>query len=177
MNILNSIESAAGNVENYLGSFLPSNSTTYTAAPATSTINPQKLASSIAYNETRGEQNPYSFKQYSGSSTIGNANGKYQITDAELKAYAPRFLGTQITPQQFLNNPSLQDRYINTKIQSLANRRLTPEQILAVHRGGMSDLTPQGLSARVQQYQPYVTAGMNQYNATSSPQIMPLTKK
>lgn len=164
------------NIPNALASFIPSRTYDYTKAPTPApAVDASKLGNAIAYNETRGVQNPYSFTKYSGDPTIGNANGKYQVTDAELKTYSPKFLGTTTSPQTFLQSPALQDRYIQAKINSLSSRGLTPAQILAVHRGGMSDLTPGGLASVTKAYQPYISAGMSQYNSTSTPQAASLS--
>ena len=129
---------------------------------ASTTTNPDLIRQSIAHNETRGIlTNPYSFKKYSGSETMGNANGKYQVTDGELKTYGPKYLGRQVSSQEFLNTPALQDQYMNAKISSLQSRGLSTDQILAAHRGGASDLTPTGLQGLVQKYSGYVNSGMN----------------
>lgn len=136
-------------------------------------VDPQKLATAIRTNETGGEKNPYAFSRPSGSSTLGNANGAYQVTDGELKTYAPRFLGMPVSSQTFLQSPALQDRYIKAKISSLASRGLTPEQIFATHRGGMSDLTAAALQGITSKYKGYVDAGMLNYNGTTTPTSSP----
>ena len=136
-------------------------------------VNSEKLAEAIRINETGGvKKNAYSFRQPSNSGIPGDmANGAYQVTDAELATYAPRYLGKAVTPQQFLNDPTMQDNYMRVKATALGDRGLTPEQIMAVHRGGASDLTPQALTMMVQKYQPYVIKGMMNYTKQATPQI------
>lgn len=125
--------------------------------PAPNT-DPNLIAQAIKNNETGGKQSPYSFSQPSGAGDM--ANGAYQIRDSELKTYAPRYLGANVTSQQFLNDPQMQDNYMNAKATSLANRGLTPQQIMAVHRGGASNLTASALDALVKAHQGYVDKGM-----------------
>lgn len=131
--------------------------------PEKKTINLPKAVGAIKYNESRGEKEPYYFSQPSGSSTLGKALGAYQITEGELKTYAKRFLGKPVTTKEFLSNPKLQDEYMKEKIRSLAKRGLNLEQILAVHRYGMSDLSKEGLAKTVKKAEGYVKAGISQY--------------
>ena len=113
--------------------------------------------------ETGGEKDPYSFSQPSGYKKIGNANGKYQITDAELKAYAPKFLGKEITPQEFLSSPELQDQFMEAKAKHLLeDLKLTPDKALAAHRAGYSNLDI--LPEKVKEHQGYVDKGLELFN-------------
>lgn len=140
-------------------------------APTGQPVNATKLSQAIKSNETGGQKNPYSFRQPSGAGDY--ANGAYQVRDSELKTYAPRYLGQPITSQQFLDSPAMQDNYMNAKASSLAQRGLTPEQILAVHRGGGSDLTAPVLSSLVNRYQGYVSQGMKFYGQLDQPVAPP----
>jgi hypothetical protein len=72
-------------------------------------------------------------------------------------------LGKPVTTKEFLSNPKLQDEYMKEKIRSLAKRGLNLEQILAVHRYGMSDLSKEGLAKTVKKAEGYVKAGISQY--------------
>ncbi|MDE2105248.1 MAG: hypothetical protein KGL39_48935 [Patescibacteria group bacterium] len=137
-----------------------------TPAP-TPAVDPARIAEAVRYNETRGVQDPYAFRRPSGAGDY--ANGAYQVRDAELATYAPRYLGRAVTPQQFLASPQMQDQYMRAKAEALAKRGLTPEQILAAHRGGASDLTPEGLASLVSRNKGYVDAGMQVYNNPASP--------
>lgn len=140
------------------------------SSPLPPSVDPGKIAQAIKNNETGGIRNPYSFRQPSNSGIRGDmANGAYQVTDAELATYAPKYLGKTVTSQQFMADPQMQDNYMNVKATALAGRGLTPDQIMAVHRGGGSDLTPPALQGLVQKYQPYVSKGMQFYNQGSSP--------
>ena len=168
--------SILSNIGNSFESLLPASAPTTYVNPAAQTtgVDVQRVVSSIKGNETGGIQNPYSFHQPSGSKAMGNANGAYQITDGELKTYAPRFLGRAVTPQQFLSDPSMQDTYMSHKVMSLANRKLSAPQIMAVHRGGMSDLTPEGISSMQTKYASYVHSGMLKYSGQQDTAAEPL---
>ena len=161
MNELNNIGSALTN-------FLPSRETDYTA-PAP--VDTPKMMSAIKYNESRGQTNPYRLVRYSGDPSLGNANGAYQITDGELRTYAPKFLGRPVSSSEFLQSPALQDQYIHSKVQSLANQGRTPEQILAMQRGGMSASTTPEIDNLVNTHQAYIQSGMSQYGPASTPTV------
>lgn len=141
--------------------------------PAPARADPGRVSAAIRQNETGGVKNPYSFRQPSGNPAMGMANGAYQVTDAELRSYAPLYLGRPVTSQQFLASPQLQDQYMNVKATNLAARGLTPQEIMAVHRGGSSDLTASALSSMVTRYQPYVTKGMTYYDQAAAPPATP----
>jgi hypothetical protein len=123
-----------------------------------------KLKDAIAHNESRGESKPYQFRKFSGSKAMGEDLGKYQITTEELRVYSKRFIGKQVTPDEFIASPELQDQYILGKIKNLSSRGLTPEEILAVHRSGMSDLTRESLNRKLKERADYVKSGLLAYN-------------
>lgn len=126
-------------------------------------VDTPKLITAIKYNESRGEKEPYSFSQPSGTSTLGHALGAYQITEGELKTYAKRYLGKVVTAAEFLASPELQDEYIKNKIEALAKRGLSVEEIMAVHNKGASDLTPEGLAKVKEKAKEYIKSGMDIY--------------
>ncbi len=127
------------------------------------TPNTPKLIETIKYNETRGEENPYTFSQPSGNDALGLALGAYQITEGELKTYAKRYLGRAITAEQFLANPGIPDEYLKNTIDSLTKRGLSVEDILAVHNKGASDLRPEALKETREKAKEYIKSGMEVY--------------
>lgn len=131
-------------------------------APAKQNIDPQRTAMAIKYNETRGEKNPYDFSRFSGSKSLGNALGAYQVTEGELKTYAPKFLGRSVTSEEYQKDPSLQDMYTQAKVSYLRDKGLNLSQILAAHRGGFSNLNK--INDTMSQYKGYVDAGVTAYN-------------
>lgn len=136
-----------------------------TTAPGTkngSDVEPsvvKKIQTQIKHNESEGQSDQYGSSQPSGNKKDGDALGAYRVTESELKTYAPRFLGKSVTKGEFLSNPSLQDSYMKEKISSLLRRGLTSDEVLAVHRDGMSDLTKEGLKKKVEGRSGYVEAG------------------
>lgn len=126
-------------------------------------VDVDKLAKTIKTLETQGEKEPYAFRRFSGSKALGDALGAYQITENELKTYGKRFLGKNVSRKEFLSNPKLQDDYMKGKINSLMERGLSLEEILASHRRGMSDLTEKGLADRLQKASRYVKKGLEFY--------------
>lgn len=116
------------------------------------------LQFAIGKNETRGEKDPHSFSRPSGSKVLGDALGKYQVTEGELATYAERFLGRPTTRTEFLSNPDMQERYMRSKLQFLTSKGLDDEQVLAAHRGGFADFDV--LPEKVEQFKGYVQKGI-----------------
>lgn len=105
----------------------------------------QKIAKSIANNETGIVQgDPYSFSQPSGNKQYGRALGKYQVTEGELKSYAPKYLGQAISGNDFLASSTAQDKYIQGKIQHYSSLGYSPEQIADIHRRGVTNSSDPG---------------------------------
>ncbi len=131
--------------------------------PEKPSIEIPKLLEAIKHNETRGEKDPYNFSRSSGSTTQGKALGAYQVTEGELKTYADRFLGHDVTPKEFLSSPELQDSYMENKIKWMTEKGFSIPEIIAAHRGGFGDLTK--VSKKVEEYGKYVKSAMDQYNS------------
>jgi len=126
---------------------------------------PDNLVSAIANNETgvitARKKDPYAFFQKSGSKALGDALGKYQVTEGELKSYAKQFLGRDVTRKEYLTSPEIQDEYVKNKVKFLKQEGLTDAQILAVHRYGISGYGDEGaLEKKVTRAQPYVAKGL-----------------
>lgn len=90
----------------------------------------------LAYNESRGVENPYTFNKPSGVKEYGNDLGKYQVTEATLKRLAKRYLGREVTTQEFLNSPQLQEEFMRNRVRAQINMGYTPQQIADFHRSG-----------------------------------------
>lgn len=99
-----------------------------------------KLREAIGMSETSiiPEEKRYSYNKPSGIKLFGRDLGKYQVTDAELKTYAKRYLGRNVTSDEFLKNPKLQDEYMDNKIKYLREQGYTDAEIAAIHRGGIN---------------------------------------
>lgn len=111
---------------------------------------PTEIRQAIGMAESRGEKNPYQFSRFSGKNELGNALGKYQVTEGELKSYAKRYLGKDVTSQEFLTNPKFQDDYINNKVADQQKQGIGLDDIISNHRGG--------INSKVSDYQDYVNS-------------------
>lgn len=121
------------------------------------------LIKAIANNETGTTtiKNPYTFSKWSDpmkgpKSKYGKDLGKYQITSARLKEKAEAFLGKKVSDEEFLKNPSLQDKFMKEEILWLKNLGLTPEEILAVHRHGWGDLSKEAINKAKEARKKYI---------------------
>lgn len=109
----------------------------HTAALRTDMLN--KTTKAIGSNETSiiPAAQKYSSSQDSRVKAYGRALGKYRVTEAELKAYAPHYLGRSVTPDEFLANPAVQDQYLHHKILHFTSQGYTPEQFADIHNKGL----------------------------------------
>ncbi len=121
------------------------------------------IKDTIKYMESRGEQDPYSFSQPSGIKELGDALGAYQITEAKLRENAKRFLGKSVSKDEFLNNPELQDKYIESEIKYLLDSGFKVNSLFSAHRGGWSDLRRSATEARNKKYQQYMNEATQKY--------------
>lgn len=94
-----------------------------------------RIIGGIANNETGGvKTDPYSFSKGDGAG--GTDLGKYQVNTATLKDLSKKYLGRQVTPQEFLSNPQLQDQFMIARTQNLLKQGYTPAQVADYHRNG-----------------------------------------
>lgn len=143
----NQIGSGVSKVGNSLSHLLDSAPITYTApikpVLPKPVIDTNKFLKAIATNETGGVKgNPYQFSQPSGDTSLGKALGKYQVTEGELKTYGKKFLGKNITPQQYLNSPEIQDNYLLGKANYYGGQGYAPQDIADIHRRGLKNSYP-----------------------------------
>ena len=112
------------------------------------------IVKAIAYNESRGEKNPYSARRFSGKKELGDALGAYQVTQGELKSYGKKYTGKDITDKEFIGNKELQDLYMENKVKDLETRyKMSYADILRAHRGG--------LNVKKGKHESYVRAGLS----------------
>ena len=142
------ISDSLSNIGNFAKSINPfGSSTTYYKNSSTPIIDPDttKFLKAIAGNETSVVPgNKYASSQYSGLKSLGQAGGKYRVTEGELKSYSPRYLGKPTTYQEFMNSPQLQDTYMTNKYQYLKKLGYTPQQIADIHNKGMKNSSSPG---------------------------------
>lgn len=116
----------------------------------------EDLKKALANNETGGVKNPYSLRKFSGSTKYGEDLGKYQITTARLSEKSKDFLGRKVTPDEFIANPSLQDRFIDAQIKWQKENGLSDKEILATHRHGWGNMKPEQLKKAVSAREEYI---------------------
>lgn len=109
------------------------------------------------------EEQRYSSSQFSGKPKLGDALGKYRVTENELKHYSPRYLGIEVTRKEFLENPGLQDRYVLNKFKTLTEKdKYTLEQVADIHNKGIQKSSDPG--SDIYQNPKYVNDFINFYN-------------
>lgn len=106
-------------------------------------VDRKKFLNAIASNETGiVKGNAYASSQPSGYSPTDMALGRYRVTAAELASYGKKYLGKNVTPQQFLNSAQSQDDYMYNKAQHLANKGYTLQDIADIHNKGIKHSYP-----------------------------------
>lgn len=127
-----------------------------------------RIAWAIKQNETRGVKgDPYKFSKPSGNKNLGLAIGAYQTTEGDLKSYAPRYIGQDISGKQFMASTTAQDNYMNNKIKYYREKGYTPEQIADIHRAGYTKSDVPG--GTKYQNPKYVESFKKFLDATSTP--------
>lgn len=130
------------------------------------------ILETIAHNESSiipAEEDKYTFRKPSGDASMGDDIGKYQVVEAEILAWSDDFLGRTVTPDEFHQSPELQEEYMNAKVKALLEEGLTMEEILAVHRDGLTGYgDPEVVARKLTKRDDYVTNGMAWYREQQS---------
>lgn len=123
------------------------------------------MMSAIGNNETGGVKGDrYSYSKFSGNEKMGKDMGYYQVTNGELNSWGKQFMKRKIDTKEWLSSPKLQNDYMRTKIKALAEEGATPQEIFALHRGGLSlYANPEVRKKKVKERQNYVNKAMNYY--------------
>lgn len=98
------------------------------------------IKSQISFRETGTSTKPYTAtnKNKDGTTDLG----KYQINTDTLKTYSKQFLGKQVTPDQFLDSPSIQEKFMSAEIAHLKSLGVKKfDTLLALHHVGFSDIS------------------------------------
>lgn len=127
-------------------------------------INHDAFLGAIANNETAGVKgDPYQFSRFSGRKELGNAIGKYQVTQGELDTWSQKFLGSKVDEETFKRFPGLQDTYMREKANYLnSTYGWGPDRIMAAHRGGFGK--PNEIDRIMKEHQGYIDQGLKFYN-------------
>lgn len=121
--------SAAAVVANQPNTF----STTKTEQPK---VNPEidNLKKEVAFRESGVSEDPYQTIHKNATSTD---YGKYQINEKTLKSYGKKFLGKDVSPEEFLTNPDLQEQFTEKAITHLKSLGVKSQDAILIflHRG------------------------------------------
>lgn len=131
-------------------------------------IDPVKVAKVIKSIETDILKEPYSFRQPSGDKALGDALGAYQITEGLLKRYGKDYLGKEVTTEQFLKSPQLQDKFMEKEIERWDKEKdgkLSPQMAMAIHRRGWKGAREK-FDGNVGDTRSYVEKGLKRYYKT-----------
>lgn len=113
------VQDAFSSTTNYQAPLHPVAQQLMAKPPQQVSLNPNgmssdRIKSEIAFRESGVSNNPYA--------TVNaktNDYGKYQVNADTLKTYSKMFLGQEVTPQQFLANPQLQEKFMQNAITHL----------------------------------------------------------
>ena len=95
--------------------------------------------SGISHMESDVKGNKYmaTRKNSDGSTDLG----KYQVNSATLQNLAPKYLGMQVTPAQFLADPNMQERFATDRVTNFARQGYGKDDIASMwHHGASSKL-------------------------------------
>lgn len=124
-------------------------------------LNTLEIMKAIENNESTAIGDKYTFHKFSGDKRYGDDLGKYQITSARLREKSKDFIGRKVSDKEFLASPYLQELFIEKQIRWLADRGLSPKEILAVHRNGWGDLSREAIDKAMELRKSYVDKATN----------------
>lgn len=87
------------------------------AEASTGELDAETIKAEIAFRESGVSKNPYTAKNENKNGT--SDYGKYQVNEQTLKTYSKKFLGKEITPQEFLKSPALQEKFMESAVKHL----------------------------------------------------------
>lgn len=122
-----------------------------------------KIPQTLRYMESRGQKDPYDYTRQVGGK-YGNALGAYQIRETTLKENAKRFLGKDITSQEFIKNPQLQDQFIEAEIKYLQDLGYKTNSLITAHHSGWGSPKTSDVKANNLKFQKYMNEAMKYYN-------------
>lgn len=96
----------------------------------------------IAFRETGiVPENKYAFSIPSGDGKTRDL-GKYQVNENTLASYGKRFLGSVVSPEEFLASSALQERFVEVAYNHLVSQGVkTLDTMLALWKGGWGDIS------------------------------------
>jgi hypothetical protein len=115
-------------------------------------LSPERIKSEIAFRESGTSAEPYK--------TVGVTGdyGKYQVSLPTLNTWAKKFLGKTVSADEFLNDPLLQEKFMEETIKHLAsNGAKSLDAFLILHHRGWGNFSAKRIrdlkqTAEVQKY-------------------------
>lgn len=117
-------------VRNITGNYL-----SYTRQPDPASPDVTGFLSALAKRESGGQKDPYTAigkKTKSGDV----AYGKYQIMGNNIPSWTKQYLGTAMTPEQFMNDPQAQDQLMTKRATDLYKQYGDWSDVASVHFSG-----------------------------------------
>jgi len=111
------------------------------------TLNLDEIKKQVAYRESRSSKDPYTAVNKANKN--GTADyGKYQVNSTTLKENSQRFLGQDITPEEFLKRPDLQEKFFEQTMKHFKDNLNVKnlDTALTLWHRGFGDIS----SARIQ---------------------------
>lgn len=102
--------------------------------PASKKKKRQPNLEQIANYENRGVPPEERYKSVGVSGDLG----KYQVSPPTLQTYAPMLLGRDVSPEEFLSNPQLQEQFAQGLLGHMADLGMDPEQAIKAWHVGIN---------------------------------------
>lgn len=100
----------------------------------------ENLRKEIAYRESRGSTTPYTAVNKNDDGT--SDYGKYQVNEQTLKTYAKKYIGKDITPEEFMADPAAQEKFFDGWVKRMKELGVkNPKTFLALWHKGWSDIS------------------------------------
>lgn len=103
----------------------------------------QIVKDQIAFRESKGDYQAVNHGNSNGTIDLG----KYQINEATLKSYAKKFLGRDVSEEEFLSSPELQEKFMEKEIEHLKSLGVKKfDTLLALHHLGWGDVSTERIN-------------------------------
>jgi hypothetical protein len=115
----------------------------------------------------------YSFSRYSGDPSLGNALGRYQITEKVLQEKGKQYLGYVPSTKEFLSTPSLQDKFMDAKLSDQQKQGADLENLIVNHNKGINSVPTDapGYLNKVKSFLPKATTSSGLLTGIDMPNI------
>lgn len=134
-----------------------------------------QYAAAIGSIESGGQADPYT-TMGPATSSGDRAHGKYQIMGANIGPWSKEVLGQELTPEQFLANPQLQDAIFQSKFGPLVDKYGPEGAAKAWFAGEKGMNNPNAKDVLGTSVSGYGAKFMKALGAPQAPEAMPMTQ-